>query len=470
MFDGLDALDDAGLLATMAESVRTERAAVARRMVSLGLLTQRRLVDADPDSEFQCIDDWEALAAEVGAELGITRGRASGEMSHGETLVTRLPALAQRFLAGEVDVRVITTIDFRTALVQDPELLARLDAMLADQAPGWNKLSKKKLVGVIDWLVTDLDPEAQRITADRRADRCVEISPDPHQPGMAQLWGRLPAADGATLDERLDAVAATVCGEDPRTKAQRRADALIAVSEGATTLACGCGNESCAAGGAASQSSQIVVHVLAEQSTVTGASATPGYVPGYGPIPAESVREVAKKAKLRPLIVPTDVAPEPHYRPSAALAEFVRNRDLTCRWEGCDVLAEHCDLDHTIPYPHGPTHPSNVKCYCRVHHLVKTFLSGLGGWSERQHPDGTMTFRSPSGRIYTTKPGGALFFPQLATPTGALIIPEQPPPTNAHRALKMPRRTRTRAAARAARIESERALRRADTEANPPPF
>ena len=72
MFDGLDELDDAGLLATMAESVRAARAAAARRMVALGLLTQRRLVEADPDSQFQCIDDWEALAAEVGAELGIT--------------------------------------------------------------------------------------------------------------------------------------------------------------------------------------------------------------------------------------------------------------------------------------------------------------------------------------------------------------------------------------------------------------
>jgi len=470
MFDGLDELDDAGLFATMAASVRAERAAAARRMVALGLLTQRRLVEADPDSQFQCIDDWEALAAEVGAELGITRGRASGEMSHGETLVTRLPKLAHRFLAGEVDVRVITTIDFRTALVRDPELAARLDAMLAEQAPGWNKLSPKKLVSVIDWLVTELDPEAQRITADRAADRCIEISPDVHQPGLAVLWGRLFAADGAALDKRLDAAAATVCGEDPRTKAQRRADALIALSEGATTLGCGCGNQSCAAAGAASQSSQIVVHVLAEQATVTGASATPGYVPGYGPIPAETVRALATKATLRPLILPTDVAPEPHYRPSAALADFVRNRDLTCRWEGCDVPADQCDLDHTIPYPHGPTHPSNLKCYCRVHHLVKTFLSGLGGWSERQHPDATITFRSPSGRTYTTKPGGALFFPQLATPTGTLIIPEQPPPTNAHKILKMPRRTRTRAAARTARIESERALRRADIQANPPPF
>ena len=121
VFDELARLDDGGLLGLMSESLRQERAAAARRMVALGVLTQRRVIDADPDRQFWCIDDREALAGEVGAELGIRRGRASAEMSYGETLVTKLPKLAERFLAGGVDVRVITTIDYRTHLVKDSE-------------------------------------------------------------------------------------------------------------------------------------------------------------------------------------------------------------------------------------------------------------------------------------------------------------------------------------------------------------
>ena len=40
----------------------------------------------------------------------------------------------------------------------------------------------------------------------------------------------------------------------------------------------------------------------------------------------------------------------------------------------------------------------------------------------RMIPDGTVIWTAPSGKVYTTKPGGSLFFPQLATPTGALAV------------------------------------------------
>ena len=80
--------------------------------------------------------------------------------------------------------------------------------------------------------------------------------------------------------------------------------------------------------------------------------------------------------------------------PRKALADFVRCRDLTCRWPGCDRPAYDCDVDHTIPYADGgPTHASNLKCYCRTHHLVKTFW----GWRDRQLPDGTVILTSPAG-------------------------------------------------------------------------
>ena len=80
-------------------------------------------------------------------------------------------------------------------------------------------------------------------------------------------------------------------------------------------------------------------------------------------------------------------------------------------------------------------------------------------------------FTSPSGRTYTTTPGGALFFPQLATPTETLATAVRPtddlPPG---RTLMMPTRKRTRAAERAARIAWERGLNEARWAADPPPF
>jgi len=67
------------------------------------------------------------------------------------------------------------------------------------------------------------------------------------------------------------------------------------------------------------------------------------------------------------LVHPADASPEPGYVPSKALADFVRCRNVTCRWPGCDRPAFGCDIDHTIPHSQGgPTHASNLKCYCRT--------------------------------------------------------------------------------------------------------
>ncbi|MCV7002120.1 13E12 repeat family protein, partial [Mycolicibacterium alvei] len=67
----------------------------------------------------------------------------------------------------------------------------------------------------------------------------------------------------------------------------------------------------------------------------------PGYLPGHGILPAESVRNLAANATLKPVVVPAPTtdsdATEPGYRPSVALSEFIRWRDLTCRFPGCDA-------------------------------------------------------------------------------------------------------------------------------------
>jgi Domain of unknown function (DUF222) len=232
----------------------------------------------------------------------------------------------------------------------------------------------------VDLWVAKFDPAGVRVPPKVKDNRYVAI--DPPSPGMASLGGYLHATDAAALDQRLDALAATVCENDPRTKEQRRADATGPLARGEATLACGCGAEDCPAAAERKAAASAVIHVLAEQATIDGTSDTPGYLPGFGILPAASVRELAATAKLQPLKVPTGATPETGYRPSAALTDFVRWRDLTCRWPGCDRPAQRCDIDHTVPYPFGPTHPSNNKPYCRIHHLIKTFHTGIGGWTE----------------------------------------------------------------------------------------
>jgi hypothetical protein len=136
----------------------------------------------------------------------------------------------------------------------------------------------------------------------------------------------------------------------------------------------------------------------------------------------------------------------------------VKWRDLTCRFPGCDAPAQVCDIDHTKPYPHGPTHPSNNKLYCRNDHLLKTFYAGFG-WTDRQLPDGAVTFTTPTGHTYSTQPHGGALFPVLGQPTGDLgdiMVPDESP----HRGVMMPTRRQTREQDRRDRIDKERRQRK----------
>jgi hypothetical protein len=103
-------------------------------------------------------------------------------------------------------------------------------------------------------------------------------------------------------------------------------------------------------------------------------------------------------------------------------------------------------------------HASNLKLLCRCRHLLKTFYTGSGGWADQQLPDGTMTWTAPTGRTYTTKPGGSLFFPILATPTGEVAIRKLTTEPGQYRGLMMPRRKRTRAQQHNERIAAERRI------------
>ena len=185
-------------------------------------------------------------------------------------------------------------------------------------------------------------------------------------------------------------------------------------------------------------------------------AAPPGFLFGGGTIPAPLLAHLATTgATVRNLGHPTttDIPAEPGYRPSAALARFIRARDMTCRFPGCDNPIT--DIDHTTPWPLGPTHPSNLALLCRKHHLLKTFWTE---WTDRQYPDGTLEWTSPSGHTYTTHPGSRLLFPTLCLPTGDLPTPtpDNTPAGNTARGLAMPTRRHTRTQNRTHRLKTER--------------
>ena len=452
--------DDATVVAAIEDGARAEAVAAARRLAAIAELARRR-VDDDDERANWAFDGWDSAAAEVAAAMTVGHRRASGQMRIAVALRDRLSRVAALYVQGLVNSRVVSAITWRTQLVQDPEAIALIDAALAQSARTWGQLSEQELDHKIDAWIERFDPAAVRRTESSKRSRDFSIGDLDDPAETTSVWGRRSTTDAAVLKRRVAAMVAGVCDEDPRSMGERRSDAVGAIAAGRDRLACKCGAESCAANSAPA-SSNIVIHVLGEQSAVEAASReqapTAGKAPaalivGEGIVPTPLLSELIRGgAKVRPIAMPSDDA-EPRYQPSAGLAEFVRMRDLFCRAPGCDVPADRCDIDHTIPYPHGPTHASNLKCLCRKNHLMKTF----GGWHDIQLPDGTVIWTSPTGRNYTTKPGSRLFFQTWDTTTADLPPPPTLIPTAADRGLMMPRRRRTRAAESAARIKSERA-------------
>ena len=68
---------------------------------------------------------------------------ASSLMHYGQVLIEYLPELADVFVAGLIDFRVIRIVEFRTGLLTDAQAIAAIDEMLAYKAPAWNVIVRR---------------------------------------------------------------------------------------------------------------------------------------------------------------------------------------------------------------------------------------------------------------------------------------------------------------------------------------
>ncbi|HKV20269.1 MAG TPA: HNH endonuclease signature motif containing protein [Mycobacterium sp.] len=409
------------LVVAIADSQRQESILTAQRMAAVAeLLAQRtaEIYDEDPDPGYMIVTGFQRTAAEVAAAMNLSPSAASCVVSHASTLQERLPGVAAVLAIGDTDWRTVQLIITRTEYVSD-SVIGRLDRSLAKRIGRWHCWSRKRIINAVDAAVKALDPDAIRERLRQEDKRYVGVTPLPD--GTAKVEGVAAAEAAVSFDKRLDELADSVCRADPRTRDQRRADALGAMAEG-RGLVCLCGADDCPNRGEdAAPAPRIVVNIIAGSETVLGGGDAPGYIEGYGVIDAEHVRRLADDAKLRLLHEPiVSDAQALRYQPTAAVERWVRMRDLTCRFPGCDRVAAICDVDHTIPFNHsdprngGKTVPWNLKCLCREHHRDKTFVEG---WRDVQLRDGTVVWTSPTGEEYRTVPGGVDLFPDMAAST-----------------------------------------------------
>ena len=433
--------------------------------------------------------------------------------------------------AGEIGVRVATTVTWRGELIEDPDLLARVDAEIAAAATRFGKLSEQKLNDAIDTRIERHDPDAVRRFQSAEKGLDVRFGKPDDETGTRSIYGRIKITDAELMDRRAEALARSVCPDDPRTHGERRTEAFGIIAVNGERLPCRCGKPDCPATGKDPRAEHLVIHVItndpgdddapeaavptttvvpttAVPTTVVPTTVVPTTVPdptvrttttvqttvlgptvpttvmtptvtmvlgptmwargqwpdrragahpvpcpstaviaGGGVIPAPLLAELrAMGAMIQPVLNPIDLTAVPGYRPSTAQQRFVRTRDTTCCFPGCDRPAEYCDVDHTIPYgASGLTHPGNLKCLCRKHHLLKTFWVGRGGWSDEQLPDGTIVWTTPAGLRKHVPPGSRVLFPDWHTTTPVPTTPVAAGPPAPGRELTMPLRTRSRA-------------------------
>ena len=388
------------LLDSISADARAENRAAARGLVSIHNLYRLRLREHGGSHDDWAIDTIEQVTAEVAAKLRISQGLAANRVKDAIAMGSRLPQVGTVFRAGDIDYLMFGAIVSRTELITDPARLAAVDAELSLAVARWPSLSRSQLIGRVDRIVARHDRDAKRRRTKKRDDRWIEIwdSGD----GVSEIRGFLRVIDGRVLDARLDALAATVCPNDCRSHAQRRADAFGALGDGAERLACECDTADCPAGDKPARAT--VVYVVANQATVEGASDDPGQsMHPEDLVPADLIAELAKSATLVPVVHPGHAQAECGYQPSRRLTDFVRCRDLTCRFPGCHRPATRCDLDHTIPFADGgPTHASNLKCLCRRHHRTITFERAERGYVATCYcmPGGRITHRTgPTRRL-----------------------------------------------------------------------
>lgn len=325
-------------------------------------------------------------AHEVALELKISRRTAEHRLDLALQL-EQLPGAREALAAGRVDLRKVQVLADAVRDLEREQASAVEDRVLpraAEQVLGGFKESVGRAVLRVDAAATRKRHE--RSVADRR----VELVP--MADGMAAIWAYLRADHALAVFEGLTARAEQAkAPDDTRTLAQRRADVLADIGE--LTLA----RDDLPRRHGRRPHLQVTVAA----TTLLGLDDCPGELAGVGPIPADIAREIAGDADW------TRILTDPRsgtlldygtttYRPPQPLADKIVAQHQRCRHPGCRMPAARCHIDHTKPFPQGPTAEGNLGPLCLPDHIAKH----SPGWSCEQLPGGDYVWTTPSGHTY----------------------------------------------------------------------
>jgi hypothetical protein len=412
----------------------------------------------------------QSVVLEVSCAIRAPEVSTASLVHDAQVLVDHHPATLAALTDGSISYAHVGAVLENTTLLE-PDDCRALEVALVDRAKDTTVAALRRFARR-ERERTHPRPLIER-HGERLAERHVEI--EPARDGMMWLHQYLPAVQAAAIYNRVTDIAASFQGlDEERTLAQLRADVLSALllDDGTSSSAwesarslgsadstiagagAGAGVDAGAGAGAAADGSadlhartngprprprpegpslrgiRATVAVTVPVMTLLGVSEEDGHLAGYGPIDAETARELAARApSFRRLLthpesgVVLSVGRE-SYRVPADLRAWLRIRDETCRFPGCNRRSEGCDVDHIAPWQTGgETDHRNLIHLCRHHHRIKHETA----WSVSASDSGSAdVFASPDDVIWTS-PSGRTYVDHPAVPRPARLSVEPRP-------------------------------------------
>jgi hypothetical protein len=385
------------------------------------------------------------MAAEAGAALRLRANTAGGMIFDASRLNDGLPAFHEALSAGRITWgHALKMLELTLNLPE--EVLPRFEAAVLGAAETRTSTQFAKVAVRVRERMhpTTLQERAEVGFATRR----VVLRPDTD--GMAWLSAYLRADEAQAAYSRLSRIAVDLdadeaaagaatgaaagatagdaaASEQTRTKDQRRADAyrdLLLDGIGPNGLGHGI---------------RGTVHLTVPALTLLDRSDEPAILEGYGPIDPETARRIAGTATswTRILTHPEtgcrlSVGKE-QYAPPADMRRYLQIRDQTCQGIGCNRRATLSEIDHTQAWnTGGQTNVNNLVHLCKGCHRLKHQSS----FRTSQGPNGVLTWTSPGGKKYTSKPArDPILSTDVAAPPvrsgtadSAHSVPDEAPP------------------------------------------
>ena len=329
------------------------------------------------------------VASQVGLARRESPNRGARHLGLAKVLVAEMPHTLAAMRAGWCSEWRATLLARETACLS-LEDRRRVDAeLMADPATteGWGD---RRLVAAARARAYELDPHAA-LKRSRKAEseRFVSLRPAPDT--MTYLTALLPVAQGVAAYAALTRAADSARADgDERSRGQVMADTLV-------TAITDHGAEP-----APVPAVPVAVNLTVSDATLLGGGHQPGWVAGYGPVPAGYARELVAsavkqaQATLRRLYTTSAgalVAMDSGARTfPASLGLFIDLRDQSCRTPWCDAPIRH--RDHVVPdHAGGPTSAANGQGLCEACNQAKE----APGFTATTHEGAVIITTTPTG-------------------------------------------------------------------------